>query len=184
MHRVSVLVGSLRRDSINRKFARALEKLADGRLEFDYPDLNLPLYNQDLWDDPPAAVPALKRSVGEADAVLFVTPEYNRSFTPAIKNAIDWGSRPTGQSSWPGKPAGITGASPGQISTAVAQSQLRSIVVGQGMILMGQPAMHMRVTEGLIDGDFRFTDPKTEDFAASYVEKFDAWIARMKATSG
>jgi chromate reductase, NAD(P)H dehydrogenase (quinone) len=183
MHRVSVLVGSLRRDSINRRYARVLEKLAEGRLAFDYPELDLPIYNQDLWEDPPAGVTALKASIASADAVLFVTPEYNRSFTPAIKNAIDWGSRPTGHSSWPGKPAGITGASPGQISTAVAQAQLRSIVVAQGMILMGQPAVHLRVTEGLIDDDLSITDPKTRDFVASYVTKFEAWITRMIASA-
>ena len=107
MLNVAVFVGSLRRESVNRKLARALEKLAEGRLAFAYPDLDLPLYNDDLWEGPLPAVHAMKDAIAAADGVLFVTPEYNRSLPPVLKNAIDWASRPWGQNSWDGKPVGI-----------------------------------------------------------------------------
>src|SRR6185436_11258651 len=109
MYKIAVLVGSLRRESINLKLAKALAKLAKGRLEFNFLSLDLPLYNEDLWANPPAAVLKLKKDIEAADAVLFVTPEYNRSTTPIIKNAIDWGTRPWGKNSWSGKPAAIAG---------------------------------------------------------------------------
>src|SRR4051812_33764640 len=113
MKTVAVLVGSLRRASINRKFAESLGKLAADRLEFHIVEIgDLPLYNDDLWENPPQSVLRLKREVEAADAVLFVTPEYNRYFSPAIKNAIDWGTRPWGKNSWAGKPSAVVGATP------------------------------------------------------------------------
>ncbi len=181
MKKVSVLVGSLRKDSVNRRVAKALEKLAEGKLAFDYPDLDLPLYNEDLWADPPAGVLKLKESVDAADAVLFVTPEYNRAFSPAIKNAIDWGSRPWGKSSWPGKPAGIVGAAGGQIGTAAAQALLRSILPGQGMILLSQPEVYLQYTDGLVDDDFTVTNPGTAKFLQGYVDAFASFIDRVSA---
>lgn len=179
MHKVSVLVGSLRKASINRKFAHALGKLAEGKLAFDYPDLDLPLYNEDLWEDLPEGIKKLKASLDAADAVLFVSPEYNRSFTPAIKNAIDWGSRPWGESSWPGKPAGIVGAAGGKIGTAAAQTLLRSVVTGQGMILMGQPEVYLHMTDGLIEDDGTITDAATAEFLGGYVDTFAKFIAKV-----
>lgn len=178
MHKVSVLVGSLRKASINRTYAKALGKLGADLFEFDYPDLDLPLYNEDLWSDPPEGVLKLKASVEVADAVLFVTPEYNRTFTPAIKNAIDWGSRPVGQACWPDKPAAITGAAGGAIGTAVAQAALRSVVVGRGMVLMGQPEVLYQLLPDGIDAEGDFTSEKTRDFMRSFLEKFSAWIAK------
>ncbi len=177
MYKIAVLVGSLRKDSINLRYAKALEKLGADLFAFGYPGLDLPLYNEDLWADPPKGVLALKEAIATADAVLFVTPEYNRSFTPAIKNAIDWGSRPFGQDSWPGKPAGITGATPGGVGTAVAQNQLRSVVVGRGMALMGQPELYYQLTKDAIDAEGNFTNPKTVEIMRGYLEKFSAWIA-------
>lgn len=179
MFNVSVLVGSLRRESVNNKLAHALEKLADGRLVFDYPSLDLPLYNEDLWPNPPEGVFRLKESVEAADAVLFVTPEYNRSFTPAIKNAIDWGSRPWGKSSWPDKPAGIVGAAGGKIGTAAAQAELRGVVSGQGMILMAQPEVYLEYPEGLIEADGTITNEATAQFLKGYVGKFADFIAKV-----
>jgi chromate reductase, NAD(P)H dehydrogenase (quinone) len=176
MARVSVLVGSLRKGSLNAKLAQALGGLAGDRLEFDYPSLDLPLYNDDLWETPPDGVLTLKESIKAADAVLFVTPEYNRSFTPAIKNAIDWGSRPRADACWPGKPAGIVGASPGKIGTAVAQAQLRSILGHVGMILMGQPEVYLQVPKGLFDDDGTITDASTATFLSTYLERFAAFI--------
>lgn len=181
MLKVSVLVGSLRKDSVNRKLVEALAKLAKGTLEFDYPSLDLPLYNEDLWADPPKGVLALKKSVETADAVLFATPEYNRSFTPAIQNAIDWGSRPWGKSSWPGKPAGIVGAAGGKIGTAAAQAHLRSVVAGQGMILMGQPEVYLEYPEGLIDETGTITNEATQNFLKGYLEQFTDFIGKVSA---
>ena len=128
MAKVAVLVGSLRKESINLAYAKALMKLGASRFDFDLVEIgDMPLYNEDLWENPPEAVLRFKSRIEAADAVLFVNPEYNRSITPAMKNAVDWGSRPWGKSSWTGKPAAITGATPGAIGTAVAQAHLRSI---------------------------------------------------------
>jgi len=179
MHQVAVLVGSLRRDSYNRKLAKALEILGTGSFTIRYPDLNLPLYNEDLWADPPAGVVQLKAEVEAADAVLFVTPEYNRGVTPVIKNAVDWGSRPWGKSSWAGKPAGIVGASPGAIGTAVAQSQLRSTLMILSLHVMAQPEVYLTVKDGQFAEDGTVTDDGTAKFLKGYLDKFGAWIDRM-----
>ncbi len=180
MHQVAVLVGSLRRDSINRKLAKAMEKLGADRFAFQYPDLDLPLYNEDLWADPPAGVTALKAAIEAADAVLFVAPEYNRGPSPVIKNAIDWASRPWGKSSWPGKPAGLAGASPGAIGTAVAQSQLRSILTVLGIELMAEAQIYLTVKEGLFAEDGSVTDAETAAFLSDYLDRFAGWIERSK----
>jgi chromate reductase len=140
---VLVLVGSLRRESLNRKFAESVGRLAAGRLDFRFAEIrDLPLYNEDLWHDPPAAVLRMKRAVEAADGVLFVTPEYNRSFSPAIKNVVDWGTRPWGQNSWEAKPAAIIGTSPGAIGTAVAQNALKGLLTVVDTVLMGQPEVY------------------------------------------
>ena len=116
MHKVFVVVGSLRAESINRKFARALEKLGGGRFAFAEANLaDLPMYNDDLWADPPASVLKLKADILAADAVLFVTPEYNRSLPPVTKNALDWASRPYGTSAWKNKPEVYFTLKPGAI---------------------------------------------------------------------
>lgn len=176
MHKIAVLVGSLRRDSDNRKLAKALEKLGAEGFSFSYPDLDLPLYNEDLWRDPPKGVLALKDAVAQADAVLFVTPEYNRSISPAIKNAIDWGSRPRGENSWTGKPAATVGTSPGSIGTAVAQSHLRTILLSQDMKVMGQPELYLVFRPGLIEEDGAITNDDTRQFLAKYLTRFSSWI--------
>lgn len=180
MHSVAVLVGSLRRDSINRKLAHAMAKLAADRLEFRFVELgDLPLYNEDLWADPPASVTRFKEAVEAADAVLMVTPEYNRGTTPALKNAIDWGSRPWGQSSWPGQPLGIAGTSPGAIGTALAQSQVRQSMLTVGAIVMGSPELYLSYKEGMIDEQFVVTNEATRKVIANYVDKFAAWIDKQ-----
>jgi chromate reductase len=127
--KVAVVVGSNRRDSINRKLAQALAGLAEGRLAFHFVSIeDLPLYNQDLEGELPQSVVRFKSEIAAADAVLFVTPEHNRSIPAVLKNAIDWGARPYGQNSWSGKPAAITGTSPGALGTAVAQLHLRQVL--------------------------------------------------------
>src|ERR1700754_164281 len=105
MHKIAIVVGSVRADSVNLKFARALEKLAAGRLAFSFVRIDdLPYYDDGLWQDPPASVTRFKHDIDSADGVLFVTPEFNRSIPGVLKNAIDWGSRPWGQGSWTDKP--------------------------------------------------------------------------------
>lgn len=182
MYKVAVIVGSLRRESINLRFARALAKLAEGRLEFVFVDLaQLPMYNEDLWASPPAAVSAMKQAVESADAVLFVTPEYNRSIPALVKNTIDWGSRPYGKSSWAGKPAGIVGTSVGAIGTAVAQSHLRHVVAVCDMKLLPQPEVYFVSKPGLVTDEFEISDEKSRAFVAGYVAKFEGWIAQHAA---
>ncbi len=181
MHKLAILVGSLRQGSYNRKLARALEKLGAEYFACQYPDLNLPLYNEDLWQDPPASVLQLKADIAAADAVLFVTPEYNRSMPPVIKNAVDWGSRPFGQNSWKGKPAGIAGASMGNIGTAVSQSHLRSSIVPLGVILMGQPELYFKFEPDAIDGNGEVAEEKTRAFLQRYMDSFGKWVEATKS---
>jgi chromate reductase len=179
MKTVAVLVGSLRRDSINRKFAESIAKLSAGRLEFRFVEIgDLPLYNDDLWQSPPNSVLRLKRDIEAADAVLFVTPEYNRYFSPAIKNAIDWGTRPWGKNSWAGKPAAIIGATPGATGAAAAQNSLKALLSVVDTVLMGQPEVYFTYKPELFDGQNNVVDPSAKDFLSNWVDRFAAWIAR------
>ncbi len=180
MHNIAVIVGSLRAGSINRKFAHALEKLGTDKFAFNHVRVDdLPLYNEDLWETPPESVLRLKADIERADAVLLITPEYNRAPTPIIINALAWASRPKGKNSWAGKPASVIGTSGGGIGTAVAQSQLRSVAVIMGMVVMGQPEVYFQTKPDLIDAEHTVTDEKTRTFLASYLGKFDAWINRV-----
>jgi chromate reductase len=182
MHQVAVIVGSMRRESINLRFAKALARLAEPTLQFRLVDLaDVPLYNEDLWQQPPEGVLRLKREVDAADAVLFVTPEYNRSIPAVVKNVVDWGSRPYGQNSWAGKPGAIVGTSPGAIGTAVAQAQLRSILVGCGVSLLGQPEVYFQTKPGLIADDFSIADDKTRAFLAGFIGTFARHIEHSAA---
>jgi chromate reductase, NAD(P)H dehydrogenase (quinone) len=179
--KVAVIVGSLRKDSVNRQFARALAKLARPRLDLQIVEIgDLPLYDQDLEAELPAAVVRFKHQIESAEAVLFVTPEFNRSFSAAIKNAIEWGSRPWGRTSWAGKPAAIVGATLGAVGTAAAQSQLRSVVSAVGMALVAQPEIYLNFRDGLIvDGEF--TDESFVSLLQDWSAKFADWIHRLKA---
>lgn len=180
MFEVAVLVGSLRKDSINRKLAHALEKLARDRLSFKFVELgDVPLYNEDLWQDPPAGVLRLKAEIDAADAVLLVTPEYNRSVPAVMKNAVDWANRPSGQNSWNGKPAAIVGTSPGVIGTAVAQAHLRHVMLVVGTILMTPPEVYLVTKPGLIDENLDVTDEQTRAFLEGWIERFEDWIGRV-----
>ena len=138
---LAVIVGSNRRDSINRKLAHALAKLGAGSFEANFPRIDdLPMFNQDLEGNLPAEVVRFKSELARADGVLIVTPEHDRSIPALLKNAVDWGARPYGKNSWVGKPAFITGTSPGAIGSALAQHHLRSIMVGLGATLLGGEA--------------------------------------------
>jgi chromate reductase len=181
MNTVAVIVGSLRKDSINKKLARALQRSGSDILIFSPVDISsLPLYNGDLEDPLPAPVRKMKEEVAAADAVLFVTPEYNRSIPGVLKNALDWGSRPTGAGVWAGKAAAMAGSSAGAIGTAVAQSHLRSVLGFLGMALVAQPEVYFHDRPGLVTEDGVVTDERTAHFLRGFLTGFAAWIARVK----
>lgn len=177
MKQVAVLVGSLRRESINRKFAQAVGRLAADRLRFESCEIgDLPLYNEDLWEHPPEPVLRMKRQVEATDGVLFVTPEYNRYFSPAIKNAIDWGTRPWGQNSWEAKPAAIIGTSPGALGTGAAQNSLKALLTVCDMVLMGQPEVYFTWKPELFDAAGDVADEKTREFLNRWIDRFKLWV--------
>lgn len=173
MFKITVIVGSLRKDSLNRKLAQALAKLAHPKLQFSLVQIDdIPLYNQDLDDNLPAAVVRLKAEIAVSDAVLFVTPEYNRSIPGVLKNIIDWGTRPAGQNVWAGKPMASLGTSPGAIGTAVAQSHLRSIMVSVNAIFFGRPEVYLVYKDGLINNDFKITEEGARKFLQGFLDSF------------
>lgn len=179
MPTIAVIVGSLSAGSINRKYAKALAKLAAPLLDFDFVDLSeLPHYNNDLWANPPKSVLELKRKVEAADGVLIVTPEYNRSFTGVLKSALEWGSRPWGQSSWGGKPVAVTGASVGAAGAAMAQIQLRTILVHLDMVQMGQPEIFLKSTPELFDEHDDVTNEETRTLLLNFVRLFATFVER------
>ncbi|MDI7774218.1 NAD(P)H-dependent oxidoreductase [Asticcacaulis sp. EMRT-3] len=180
MYKIALLIGSLRRESINRQYAQALEKLGADRFSFDHVDMNLPLYNDDLWAAPPKAVTRMKDQVAAADAVLIVSPEYNRSMPAVTKNALDWGSRPFGHNVWKGKPVAVTGASPGAQGTAVMQSQLRSTLVILGMAVLGEPEVYMTFKPDFLSEDGTIANEGTARFLSGFLDNFVAWIERTK----
>lgn len=178
--KVAVIVGSLRKDSVNRQFAEALGRLARPKLEFQFVEIgDLPLYNQDLEGELPATVVRFKQQIESADAVLFVTPEFNRTFSAAIKNAVEWGSRPWGKNSWAGKPAAIAGATLGVIGTAVAQSDLRSVASVLGLGVMAQPEIYLNFRESqIVNGEI--AEEGLRALLTDWVGKFADWSARLK----
>jgi chromate reductase, NAD(P)H dehydrogenase (quinone) len=177
--KVAVIVGSNRRDSINRKLAQALARLGEGRLAFHFvPTEDLPLYNQDLEGELPPSVVRFKSEIAAADAVLFVTPEHNRSIPAVLKNAIDWGARPYGQNSWNGKPAAITGTSPGALGTAAAQLHLRQVLGTLGALVMGGEA-YISFKPGLVDPNGTIADETTRGFLEAFIDQFAATVTRL-----
>src|SRR5690606_27555947 len=161
--------GSLRKDSFNRKLAKAVEKLAPDDFEFTHVRIDdLPLYNQDFDEDYPAEARRLKQDVESADAVLFVTPEYNRAIPGVLKNAIDIGSRPWGANSFAGKPAAVLGLSVGAIGTALAQQHLRNTLAYLDMPTLGQPEVFMQMKHGLLDDDCNVGDDDTRKFLQDF----------------
>jgi chromate reductase len=180
MRQVAVVVGSLRRESINRKLAVAMARLPSSRLSLTFaPVEGLPLYNQELEADLPAGVVAFKQAISGASGVLVVTPEYNRGLPAVTKNAIDWGTRPRGQSVWAGKPVAIAGASDGRLGTASAQAHLRSILPAVGAALMGVPEIYFQWKPDGVDADGALTDPKSNELLAKFLDRFADWIERV-----
>ena len=177
-YRIATLVGSLRRESFNRQFAEALVKLAPGDFNFDFLEIgDLPLYNQDDDANQAPQVKRLKQQLRDAQGVLFVTPEYNRSLPGVLKNAIDNASRPYGDSAWAGKPAGIVGVSVGAIGTACAQQALRDVLAYLDMPTLGQPEAFIQQKDDLYDGAGNIGDASRE-FLQGWMDRYVAWVKR------
>jgi chromate reductase, NAD(P)H dehydrogenase (quinone) len=177
---IAVMIGSLRRESFNRRLAHAAMKLFPA--EFSCKELkidDLPLYNQDDDGNPAPAVKRLKSEIQASQGVVFVTPEYNRSLPGVLKNAIDHASRPYGQSAWAGKPAGIIGASIGAVGTAVAQQHLRGVLGYLDMPTFGQPEVYLKVNDKFFDaaGDIASADSKK--FLQGWITGYAAWVKRF-----
>ena len=178
--KVGYLIGSLARESINRKLAQALIKLAPAGLEFsEIPFKDLPLYSYDYDDAYPPVATKFKQAIAEADAVLFVTPEYNRSIPGALKNAIDWASRPYGQNAFDHKPSAVIGTSPGAIGTAVAQQHLRSVLSFCNSPQMNAPEAYIRFKQGLIAADGTVADESTAAFLRNFMQELHTFIVRV-----
>jgi chromate reductase len=178
--KVGYLVGSLAKESINRKLARALVRLAPPELAMsEVPFKDLPLYSYDYDEDFPPPARAFKAALAAVDAVLFVTPEYNRSIPGGLKNAIDWASRPYGQNSFARKPSAVIGASPGMIGTAIAQQSLRGVLGFCNSPQFNAIEAYIQFKPGLITDDGEVTVPATEDFLRTWIAEFALYIGRV-----
>ena len=181
-YRVGYFVGSLSSTSINRILSKSLIRLAPPELEFhEIPIGDLPLYSQDYDPDYPPVATALKEAIAASDAVLFITPEYNRSIPGALKNAIDWASRPWGQNSFHHIPAGIIGASIGAIGTAVAQQSLRAVLAFCNARQMTSPEAYIAYSPERFAADGEVLDPTTAGFLKDYMEEFRDHVVRVLA---
>lgn len=179
-YKVGYLIGSLASASINRKLANALVHLAPPELQMtEIAFKDLPLYSYDYDTAFPPVAQTFKKALANVDALLFVTPEYNRSIPGGLKNAIDWASRPYGQNSFARKPAAVIGTSPGAIGTAIAQQQLKSVLSFCNAPQMNAPEAYIQFKPGLITDDGQVTDQLTEDFLRTYMEDFRAFIERV-----
>lgn len=177
-YRIAVVVGSLRRDSFNRRFARALEKLAPPDFEIRESRIDdLPLYNQDNDAYPAESVLRLKREISEAQGVIFVTPEYNRSVPGVLKNALDNASRPYGQSAWAGKPAGVIGVSVGAAGASMAQQHLRNILAYLDMPTLNQPEAFIQWKDGLLDENGGIGE-QSRKFVQGWMDRYADWVKR------
>lgn len=179
---VAILIGSLRKDSFNRKLANALIGMAPDSLKLGIIEIgNLPLYNQDFDGDPPQAVRDFKQQIQAADALLFVTPEYNRSVPGVLKNAIDVGSRPYGQSAWAGKPGAVISVSPGAIGGFGANHHLRQSMVFLNVPMMQQPEAYIGGAANLFDDKGGIANDSTRDFMQKFLQAYAEWVERNSA---
>jgi chromate reductase, NAD(P)H dehydrogenase (quinone) len=184
---IAVLVGSLRKDSVNRKAALALAALAPPSLRLDLIETgHLPFYNQD-FDADPASTPAdyidFRRRIAAADGVIFVTPEYNRSFPAVLKNAVDIGTRPYGKNVWAGKPAGVISVTLGALGAFGANQQLRQQLANVNMRVLQQPEIYLSSADRLFDGDGAVTVDSTRDLLQAYIDAFAAWTVPAAAAA-
>lgn len=176
-YQIAVIVGSLRKESFNRKLANAIVKLAPSEFSFEQVEIgDLPLYNQDDDANPAESVKRLKGKIVAAQGLLFVTPEYNRSVPGVLKNAIDHASRPYGQSAWAGKPAGIVGISIGALGTSMAQQHLRNMLAYLDVPTLGQPEAFIQAKAGLFDAADNFGNADIKKFLQTWMDKYVAWI--------
>jgi chromate reductase len=177
---VGYFVGSLAKGSINRLLSKALIRLAPPALEFvEIPFGELPLYSYDYDADFPEVARRFKQAISEVDALMFVTPEYNRSIPGALKNAIDWASRPYGKNSFTHKPSAVIGTSPGSIGTAVGQQHLRSILGFCNSPQMNSPEAYVQFKDGMITADGEVTNDSTREFLQNWINEFHAFIVRV-----
>ncbi|MCA0420001.1 MAG: NAD(P)H-dependent oxidoreductase [Proteobacteria bacterium] len=170
--KLAIIVGSNRRESINRKLAQALAKLGEGAFDASFVQIDdLPMFNQDLEPNRPESTLRLKREIEAADAILIVTPEHNRSIPAVLKNAIDWASRPYGKNSWAGKTVAVTGTSGGAVGTAVSQNELRMILTNlAGVVVGGQ--VFVTFKDDLVDAQHNVTNEATRGFLQGFVDNF------------
>ena len=178
--KVAVLIGSLRRDSYNKRLARAVEKLVHEDFKFEHIRIDdLPLYSQDFDGAYPPAAKRLKQEIEACQALLFVTPEYNRSIPGVLKNAIDIASRPWGTNSFAGKPGAVLGTSPGAIGTAMAQQHLRNTLAYLDVPTLAQPEIFIQFTDELISPDGKINNERTEKLLRGFIQRYDAWVRRF-----
>jgi chromate reductase, NAD(P)H dehydrogenase (quinone) len=178
-YQIAVVVGSLRRDSFNRKLANALAKLGSSEFSFQQLEIgDLPLYNQDDDGKQAESVKRLKTQVAAAHGLIFVTPEYNRSIPGVLKNAIDHASRPYGQNAWAGKPAGVLGASVGAIGTAIAQQHLRNVLAYLDVPTLGQPEAFIHAKDGFFDNAGNIANAETKKFLQSWMDRYASWVRK------
>jgi chromate reductase len=177
-YQIAVIVGSLRKDSINRTLASAIARLAPAEFSFSQVQIgDLPLYNQDDDANQADSVKRMKAEIAAAHGLLFVTPEYNRSIPGVLKNAIDHASRPYGQSVWTGKPAGVLGASPGAAGTGMAQQHLRNILAAVGVLALAQPEALIQARDGLFDEAGNIGEGSRK-FMQNWMDQYVAWVKR------
>lgn len=177
---IAVFVGSLRKESFNRQLANAIIKIAPSNVSFKLVEIgDLPLYNQDDDEHQAESVKKMKAEIHQCDGVLFVTPEYNRSISGVLKNALDHGSRPSGQSSWAKKPAAILGISPSPVGTALAQQHLRGVLATLDMPTLCQPEMFLQMKEGFFDPSGGIGEG-SKKFIKAWLDRFIAWVSMNK----
>jgi chromate reductase len=177
---IAVIVGSLRAGSFTRRVARAMVKLAPGAYGYDFVEIGqLPLYNQDLDAETPPEWTAFRDRIRPFTAVLFATPEHNRSIPAALKNALDVGSRPYGHSAWNGKPAGVVSVTPGAMGGFGANHHLRQSLVFLNMPAMPQPEAYIGNAADLVADDFSVKVESTRTFLANYMKAFEAFVAKL-----
>lgn len=182
--KVAVFIGSLRKDSYNRKVAKVVMSLAPKSIEMEVIEIgNLPMYNEDLDESPPETWVLFRQKVKSFDGVLFVTPEYNRSVPGVLKNAIDVGSRPYGKSIWSGKAGAVISASPGSQGAFGANHHLRQSFVFLDVPAMPQPEIYIGHVDGLFDDSGQMTNEKTKALLKKFIDSFGIWISKIKAAA-
>jgi chromate reductase len=177
--KIAVIVGSNRRESIHRKLAQALVRLASSKFDAKFVRIDdLPMFNQDLEANLPAEVARFKDDIAGTDGILIVTPEHDRSTPAVLKNVIDSGARPSGETVWPNKPALVTGTWQGAIATALARPHLRSVMTGLGMLRLGGEA-YITFKPGLIDEQGNIDEGSTKAFLQGFVDRFSTFVVRL-----